>query len=82
VLFTDISMPGEMDGLQLVRQVQSEHPHIAFVVTSGHGAPSDGLLPKGSLFLAKPYTAFALMTAIDQTTATLPPRRIHPLLFA
>jgi CheY-like chemotaxis protein len=82
VLFTDISMPGEMDGLQLVRHVQAGHPHIAFVVTSGHGAPSDALLPKGSLFLAKPYTAHALMTAIGETNAALAPRIARPLLYA
>ena len=82
VLFTDISMPGAMDGLQLVRHVQAEHPHIAFVVTSGHSAPSDELLPIGSTFLAKPYTAHALMSAIADTIGALPPRTAPPLLCA
>jgi CheY-like chemotaxis protein len=82
VLFTDITMPGPMDGLELVRHVQAEHPHIAFVVTSGHAIPSDEFLPTGSAFLAKPYTAHALMTAIAETIRGLPPRVLRPLLCA
>lgn len=74
VLFTDISMPGEMDGLELVRQVQAEHPNIAFLVTSGQAEPSEHRLPGSSRFLAKPYTAHGLMTAIAEATAVLPPR--------
>jgi CheY-like chemotaxis protein len=64
LLFTDISMPGEMDGLALVRHVRAEHAHIALLVTSGHVEPSGGLLAEGALFLAKPYTAHALTQSI------------------
>jgi CheY-like chemotaxis protein len=64
LLLTDISMPGEMDGLDLVVLARREKPQIALVVTSGQSIPSDDRLPEGARFLAKPYTAFALNEAI------------------
>jgi CheY-like chemotaxis protein len=81
VLFTDITMPGEMDGLQLVRHVETELPHIGLVIASGRSIPDDRALPEGSSFLAKPYTAHALMNAIEQTRATRPPRGIDPFVY-
>jgi CheY-like chemotaxis protein len=71
LLFTDISMPGEMDGLGLVHQVRTDYPHIALLVTSGHVQPDAGLLAEGTQFLAKPYTAHALMSAISQAASRL-----------
>jgi CheY-like chemotaxis protein len=75
LLFTDISMPGDMDGLGLVRHVRSLNPDIALLVTSGHVQPAEALLPPGSMFLAKPYTAHALMKAIGEAAARLDGRR-------
>jgi CheY-like chemotaxis protein len=71
LLFTDISMPGLMDGLELVRHVRAANPAIALLVTSGHVAPAADLLPDGTLFLAKPYTAHALMGAIAEAAVRL-----------
>jgi CheY-like chemotaxis protein len=64
LLFTDINMPGEMDGLDLVDLARRENPDIALVVTSGQSIPTDDRLPDGARFLAKPYTALALNEAI------------------
>ena len=66
VLFTDISMPGELDGLALVNKVQAEWPGIALLVTSGHVHPGASEIPPGGRFLAKPYTAHALMSVIRE----------------
>lgn len=63
ILFTDISMPGGLDGLHLAEQVRRERPDVALVVTSG-AEPADGRLPDGAAFLAKPYTAHGLVEAI------------------
>ena len=54
VLFTDVDMPGNMNGLELAGIVHSRWPHIALVVTSGVVRVS-GSLPGGGIFLAKPY---------------------------
>jgi CheY-like chemotaxis protein len=64
VLFTDISMPGDLDGLDLVDRARRDRPDISLVVTSGHAMPANHILPSGACFLAKPYTAHALSEAI------------------
>ena len=64
VLFTDVSMPGEMDGLDLLELVRTDRPEIALLVTSGHAPPDFERLPDNAHFLAKPYTAHALSEAI------------------
>lgn len=55
VLFTDINMPGAMDGLQLPEYVHQTHPNIALVITSGKQTVSDNELPDDGSFLPKPY---------------------------
>ena len=53
---TDVQMPGEMDGLMLVRWVHERHPDIQVLVASGKGdaAVSSGLIAEDTFF-AKPY---------------------------
>lgn len=64
LLFTDISMPGEMDGLQLIERVREERPAMTMIATSGRVDPRSIRLAARSSFLPKPYTAHALMEAI------------------
>lgn len=54
-VFTDIEMPGSMDGLKLAAYVRDRWPPMAIIVTSGHIFPGEGLLPADGVFLAKPY---------------------------
>src|SRR3954454_15859864 len=54
LLFTDISMPGEMAGLDLIAGVQAERPDLSFVAASGQVVPEEELLPLGACFLPKP----------------------------
>lgn len=55
VLFTDVKMPGAMDGLELAALVRHHWPHIQIVITSGHLAPESDSLPDDAVFIAKPY---------------------------
>jgi CheY-like chemotaxis protein len=57
IVFTDIQMPGSMDGLKLARFVRDRWPPIKLVVTSGRVAVAEGDLPSGGLFVGKPYTS-------------------------
>jgi CheY-like chemotaxis protein len=66
LLFTDVSMPGPMDGLQLIERVGEEWPHISCIATSGQVDPHLCALPGAVRFLPKPYTAYHLMEAIRQ----------------
>lgn len=57
IVFTDIQMPGSMDGLKLARFVRDGWPPVKRVATSGLLTISEGDLPEGGLFIGKPYTA-------------------------
>ena len=54
ILFTDIDMPGSMDGLRLSRAVRDRWPPIKIILTSGHVKVQVGDIPDGSLFFTKP----------------------------
>jgi CheY-like chemotaxis protein len=55
ILFTDIDMPGSMDGLRLSAAVRQRWPPIRIIVTSGHRQVEITDLPDGSVFFSKPY---------------------------
>lgn len=55
LLFTDIDMPGSMDGLKLSAAVRERWPPVRIIVTSGNRIAATADLPPGSLFFAKPY---------------------------
>jgi CheY-like chemotaxis protein len=66
LIFTDIDMPGSMDGLKLAHFVKGRWPPIKIVATSGHAKVAERDLPEGSRFLAKPYTAATVTHVIRQ----------------
>src|ERR1700677_4926518 len=55
VVFTDINMPGSMDGLKLAHYVRGRWPPVKLILTSGLARPKDTDLPAGSGFFGKPY---------------------------
>ena len=57
VLFTDIEMPGRINGLDLARLVHEHWPHVLLVITSGGQEPPEAEIPDQGRFIAKPYTA-------------------------
>ena len=63
-LFTDIDMPGSMDGLVLAGRVAERWPHIRLVVTSGRRGLRDENVPDDGRFLLKPYQRSQLVEAI------------------
>ena len=54
-MFTDINMPGAIDGLCLARLVHERWPRIGVLVTSGKLRPSAAELPEAGRFVSKPY---------------------------
>src|SRR3954454_18398692 len=56
VVFTDVQMPGSMDGLKLARAVRGRWPPIKIVATSGLVNVAETDLPEGGRFLAKHYS--------------------------
>ncbi|TNM62893.1 response regulator [Aliirhizobium smilacinae] len=55
IVFTDVDMPGSMDGLKLAASIRDRWPPIELIVTSGHIRMNDVDLPARSVFFPKPY---------------------------
>jgi CheY-like chemotaxis protein len=61
LLFTDINMPGSMDGLKLAHAVRDRWPPIKILLVSGQQRLQSSDLPSNSCFVGKPYQAAALV---------------------
>ena len=61
LLFTDINMPGSMDGLKLAHAVRNRWPPIKILRVSGQVQLQRSELPSNSFFVRKPYQASALV---------------------
>jgi CheY-like chemotaxis protein len=57
LLFTDIQMPGSMDGLKLAHAVRKRWPPIKIILVSGQLKLADIDLPADSRFFGKPLEA-------------------------
>jgi len=68
ILFTDIQMPGSMDGLKLAAAVRGRWPPIQIVATSGFVHVQPGDLPEGGRFLPKPYNPTQLTATLRELT--------------
>lgn len=55
ILFTDIDMPGSMDGIGLARKVRECRPDVEIIIVSGRVRPGSNVLPARSMFFSKPY---------------------------
>jgi len=66
VLFTDIRMPGSMDGLALATQVHQRWPNIKLLLTSGHRSLSPSEVPDDGRFVPKPYSLAAVVSEIRE----------------
>jgi DNA-binding NtrC family response regulator len=64
VVFTDIEMPGSMDGLKLARVVREKWPPVELIVTSGKRNLANTDLPARGRFVGKPYDARQVTDAI------------------
>ncbi|MGA7324210.1 MAG: response regulator [Rhodomicrobium sp.] len=69
VVFTDIDMPGAMDGLKLARVIRHRWPPVKFLFTSGYVMTPEQSIPTGGLFLSKPYEPSRIAQALRELTA-------------
>jgi CheY-like chemotaxis protein len=77
LLFTDVEMPGSIDGFELARLVAGRWPDIAILVASGQVSPREGDMPEGAIFVSKPFSADIVH---DQVHRLLPDgRKPEPL---
>jgi two-component system, response regulator PdtaR len=66
LIFTDIDMPGSMDGLKLAHFVKDRWPPIKIIATSGHAKITANDLPEGVRFVPKPYNPTEVADTIHQ----------------
>jgi two-component system chemotaxis response regulator CheY len=64
LVLTDVNMPGEMDGIDLVRELQRQGSRVSCVVVSGDALHATDRLGKMAPFLAKPYDRRSLLKAV------------------
>jgi CheY-like chemotaxis protein len=69
VVFTDIDMPGSMNGLKLAAAVRDRWPPIDIVIVSGHVRPTEADLPPRSLFFSKPYDEAKVAAVLQRLVA-------------
>lgn len=68
-LFTDVDMPGSMDGLKLAAAVRMRWPPIKIIVTSGHQHIREENLPIDGRFFSKPYDPEKIISTIREMVA-------------
>jgi CheY-like chemotaxis protein len=69
IVFTDIQMPGTMDGMKLARTVRGRWPEIKLVITSGKYEIRNDELPDRSEFFRKPYKDFEVAATFHRMMA-------------
>ncbi len=62
LVFTDIDMPGSMDGLKLAACVRDRWPPIHIIITTGKARPLE--IPANAIFIPKPYLGQTVVDAI------------------
>lgn len=70
ILFTDVRMPGSMDGLKLVSMVRRRWPFTKIIVASGHGGSEEAEAAGADRFLRKPFAAQALICTLQEMGTT------------
>lgn len=69
LMFTDIDMPGSMDGLKLAEAVRDRWPPVKIIIASGHRELRDDLLPIEGKFFSKPYDHARIISAMREMLA-------------
>jgi CheY-like chemotaxis protein len=62
LVFTDVDMPGSMDGLKLAAAVRDRWPPVNIIITSSQTRPTT--VPANSLFIPKPYIGRNVVAAM------------------
>jgi len=69
IVFTDIDMPGSMDGLKLAHAIRERWPPIELILTSGHFDLRDDEIPERGRFFPKPYRDQEIISALQHFVA-------------
>ena len=73
LVFTDVQMPGTMDGVKLAHYIRNRWPPINLIVASGRAILEESQLPSRSRFFSKPYDDNAIAQEIIRMLVDLDP---------
>jgi PAS domain S-box-containing protein len=71
LVFSDIVMPGELDGIGLARRIKQQFPGVAVLLTTGYADAADAAEP-GFPILRKPYRLAVLARALREALEPQP----------
>lgn len=64
LLFSDVDMPGSMNGVALAEVVHARWPNVRLLLTSGHHHIANAQLPDDGRFIPKPYSQKAVVREV------------------
>jgi CheY-like chemotaxis protein len=73
-VFTDIKMPGSIDGVRLAHAIRGRWPPVHLILTSGGSIPDEDKLPEHARFIRKPYGADQVAAALYDLLSNHPRR--------
>ncbi len=65
LMFSDIDMPGTMDGMALAKLVHARWPKISLLLTSGHRQVAEADIPDDGVFVPKPYSEETVIAKVN-----------------
>jgi PAS domain S-box-containing protein len=69
LVFSDLVMPGELDGLDLARSIRSQWPAIPILLATGYSSAATRATEEGFTLLSKPYRPEALLAAVARMSS-------------
>lgn len=79
LVFTDVEMPGTIDGIKLAHYIRERWPPIHLIVASGRMILEESQLPANSKFFSKPYDDNTIIDAITKMLNTIEAEESAPL---
>jgi two-component system, response regulator PdtaR len=67
-LFTDVQIPGDMDGVMLAHETRRRWPRIGLLIASAHPLHRIAPMPAGSRFVPKPYELAQVVQHLRELT--------------
>jgi CheY-like chemotaxis protein len=66
MVFADIHLSGEMDGIDLAREVKIRWPHLVIILTSGNAGEHLKQMPPGVDYMPKPWQPVDVLIAAER----------------
>ena len=80
LVYTDVTLPGRIDGVELANTVHDELPEVLVIVTSYAGDDRVKQIPNNAVFMQKPWRALDLLIAAERVRARLDAPQGHRVM--